>query len=297
MHYYADLEEGEIRELVAPYTPVSNCQKSQSPSRASATMSSANCGSSSSTSRTTDDIGTTRHFRGSNDSGYYDNSDDDSIRSSRPCTPPGLCISKGAVPHAPEPVFRTMSSFQGLTRTNLESPTPQPTSSPRFRGSGSEIRDDRKRSREENPEPPVVCPAETWEIAPDVYEKVQSALARVLAMDQAGAGSEWGCQQTAGSQPAQKCSVKTVTEDQVEEYGCRHDHKAPKSPLSPEELERAIGIIEELSVMNGVPPDVFVQSGVSPGTLYHAFKHLGHTLERYFEEPLPKSPAPSFCEK
>ncbi|KAM6501225.1 hypothetical protein JOM56_004239 [Amanita muscaria] len=257
-------------------------------------MSSADCGSSSSTSRTTDDIGTTRHFRGSNDSGYYDDSDDDSIRSSRPCTPPGLRISKGAVPHAPEPVFRTMSSFPGLTRTNLESPIPQPTSS---RGSGSEIRDDSKRSREENPEPPVVCPAETWEIAPDVYEKVQSALARVLAMDQAGAGSEWDCQQTAGSQPAQKCSVQTVAEDQGEEYGHHHDHKAPKSPLSPEELERAIGIIEELSVVNGVPPDVFVQSGVSPGTLYHAFKHLGHTLEGYFEGSLPKSSAPSFSRK
>jgi hypothetical protein len=48
--------------------------------------------------------------------------------------------------------------------------------------------------------------------------------------------------------------------------------------VSPEELERAIGIIEELSIVDKVPPHVFIQCGVSPGTLYHAFNHLGLKL-------------------
>lgn len=48
--------------------------------------------------------------------------------------------------------------------------------------------------------------------------------------------------------------------------------------VSPEELERAIGIIEDLFVINGVPPQVFIQWGVTPGTLYHAFNHLGLKL-------------------
>jgi hypothetical protein len=48
-----------------------------------------------------------------------------------------------------------------------------------------------------------------------------------------------------------------------------------RATVSPEELERAIGIIEDLFIVDGVPPHVFIQCGVSPGTLYHAFNHLG----------------------
>ena len=55
-------------------------------------------------------------------------------------------------------------------------------------------------------------------------------------------------------------------------------HLCTTKKVSPEELERAIGIIEELSIVDRVPPHVFIQCGVSPGTLYHAFNHLGLEL-------------------
>jgi len=129
--------------------------------------------------------------RGASDAPHQDKldygSDDDSIRSSRPCTPPGLTISQktASVPGAPRP--KHLLPRPAMTMPESPSPAPQSrwprvsltSSATSMYGadtseSPSAGRDARGPTR--------------WTIPPDVYRKAESALARLTAMSK-GSGT------------------------------------------------------------------------------------------------------------
>ncbi|KAF8351972.1 hypothetical protein F5887DRAFT_933271 [Amanita rubescens] len=224
--------------------------------------------------------------RGAGDAPHQDKldygSDDDSIRSSRPCTPPGLTISKktASVPGAPRPKPPPRAAT-----TTPDSPSPAPQSRwPRASLTSSAAS---MYGTDASESPSIGRDARgptRWTIPPDVYRKAESALARLTAMSKgpgtyndpsdrvlaSGAeGLRYSPEQVAAPTSSYCCATTLVPEKHRE---------PPRSPLSPEELERAIGIIEDLFIVDGVPPHVFIQCGVSPGTLYHAFNHLGLKL-------------------
>ncbi|KAF8743560.1 hypothetical protein AX14_002109 [Amanita brunnescens Koide BX004] len=211
--------------------------------------------------------------------------DDDSIRSSRPCTPPGLTMShwSTSVPSAPGP----KPAPSARVATTPPSPSPQPQSRwgsvPSYSTASSATvmmagapsasagRDARAATR--------------WTIPPDVYRKAESALARITAMSggSSASASDRGCAPTHRYSSERDAGPTTGGYDgrdncHMSSAPLQKHREPPRSPLSPEELERAIGIIEELSIVDKVPPHVFIQCGVSPGTLYHAFNHLGLKL-------------------
>lgn len=124
--------------------------------------------------------------------------DDDSIRSSRPCTPPGLTMShwSTSVPSAPGP----KPAPSARVATTPPSPSPQPQSRwgsmPSYSTASSATvimagapsasagRDARAATR--------------WTIPPDVYRKAESALARITAMSRgsSASASDRGCAPT-----------------------------------------------------------------------------------------------------
>ena len=107
-------------------------------------------------------------------------SDDDSIQSSRPCTPPGLTISKStaSAPGAPRP-----KPLPRVATTTPDSPTPAPhTRWPRVSLTSSATS---MYSADDSESPSTGRDARgptRWSIPPDVYRKAESALARLTAM-------------------------------------------------------------------------------------------------------------------
>ncbi|KAF8625093.1 hypothetical protein AX15_005572 [Amanita polypyramis BW_CC] len=254
MEYSTDLEEGEIRESAPAPIVGSPHVVDWDPRGASETS--------------------------------YGNNDDNSylIRSSRSCTPPGLTMSRFARA-ASTPCPRPSPSSRAHWQTRMpESPPPAASDATRLSlvaGLGRDQYPGHDRAPGDAREGP-------WAIPPDVYREAENALARVATLStrkpcysprRSGGGEGMGARACydqrllpeqapmAGPQPT---SARLVLE--------AYHREPPQSPLSPEELRRAIGIIEDLFLVNGVPPYVFIQCGISPGTLYHAFNHLGLKL-------------------
>lgn len=133
------------------------------------------------------------HQRYARDASRYfdrddDGDDDDSIRSSRPCTPPSQSMS---VPGAPGP-----KTTLSRVATTPPSPSPPPQCTGRWGGastatsnlntSASAMDASPTRSvasgRDATRSARATRPTTRWTIPPDVYQKAESALARITSM-------------------------------------------------------------------------------------------------------------------
>lgn len=257
MEYAYDLEEGEIRELVLR-APIHNEPLSPDLGEWDRRASSQPL-----------------YYFGQGEEAYdHGYGGDESIWSSRPCTPPGLTMFRNAtVPWAPGPKPLTSR----VAKTPPQSPSPAPL--------GVEnLRDAASRGSAGGTISPGSDARGRWAIPPDVCRKAEIALSRVAAMSGDSGMHYPPPYRRCGDEdldvpPAYYPSIQAgsiSSSDQRLVLATRRE--PPQSPLSPEELERAIRIIEELFIVDGVPPHVFIQCGVSPGTLYHAFNYLGIKL-------------------